>query len=169
MTYLLPCSCGRDIRVEPRQAGETVRCECGETCAVPTMREVQGLRPAPVSSTTPVGTETIWGNPQRFLVAGLAVFLLAALAAIILYVQFPTHFAGLPSPEAVRQHVKSMPTQETMQYFHRWILPGIEIREPPVFQNRRNMVYLGMATLAGLAAVGLILAGVGVARIVRRR
>ena len=31
------------------------------------------------------------------------------------------------------------------------------------------MVYLGMAALAGLGAIGLILAGVGVAGIVRRR
>ena len=126
-TYLLPCSCGRDIPIEPRQAGETVRCECGRTCAVPTMREVQSLRPAPASSTTPAATKPAWGNPQRFLVAGLVVFLLAAIAAVILYIQFPTHFAGLPSPEAERQRVKSMSTLETMRYFHQWILPGIEI------------------------------------------
>lgn len=34
-TYLLPCSCGREIPIEPRQAGETVSCECGRTSAAP--------------------------------------------------------------------------------------------------------------------------------------
>jgi hypothetical protein len=101
--------------------------------------------------------------------AGLIILLLAAISAVILYEQFPSHFVGLPSPEAERQRVKSMPLQETRLYFHRWILPGIDIFEQSGVQSRRSMVYLGMATVAGLGAIGLILVGVGAAGIVRRR
>ena len=168
-TYLLPCSCGRDIRIELRQAGETVRCECGRTSAVPTMRAIRSLRPASASNTTPAATKPAWGNPQRFLVAGLVVVLLAAIAAAILYIQFPAHFAGMPSPETVRQHVKSMSIKDTRFYFHRWLEPGIDISERADVQRNRSQVYLGMAALAVLAAIGLILAGVGAAGIVRRK
>ena len=168
-TYLLPCSCGRDLCIEPRQAGETVRCECGLACTVPTMREVQNLRPAPLSGELPAAEITAWGNPQRFLVAGLVVCSLAALAAVILYIQFPAHFAGLPSPETVRQHVKGLSTLETRRYFHQWILPGIDISEQAEVQSKRSMVNLGMAAIACLGAIGLILAAVGVAGIARRR
>ncbi len=168
-SYLLPCACGRELLIEPRQAGETVRCECGRTCAVPTMREIQALRPAPVAGSMPAAEKPAWGNPQRFLVAGLVVCLLAAIAAVILYTQFPAHFAGIASPEKVRQHVKGLSPQGTRQYFHQWILPGIDIPEQAVVQSKRSSVYLGMAALACLGAIGLILAGVGVAGIVRRR
>jgi len=169
ITYLLPCSCGKEVSIELRQAGETVRCECGQACAVPTMREVRCLRPAPASETTPADTKPAWGNSQRFLVAGLVVVLLAAVAAIILYRQSPTYFVGLPSPEAERQFVERLPILATLQYFHQRILPGIDIPEPAWVQSKRSMVSLGMATLSGVGAIGLILLGVGVAGIVRRR
>lgn len=168
-TYLLPCSCGRDIRIEPRQAGETVLCECGETCAIPTMREVQRLRPAPAVGISSTATKSAWENPQRLLVTGLVLLLLAAIAAVILYGQFPAQFAGLPAPEAERQRVESMSILERMRYFHQRILPGIELREPPMFQSKRNMLNFAMTTLGGLAVIGVILAGIGIAGIVRRR
>jgi len=103
------------------------------------------------------------------LVVGLVIFLLAALAAVILYKQLPARFAGLPSPEAERQRVKRMSIEETRLYFQRVILPGIEVYEQSGVKGRRNEVYLGVATLAGLGAIGLILIGVGVAGIVRGR
>ena len=167
--YLLPCACGRDIPIEPRQAGETVRCQCGRQCAVPTMREVQSLRQAPASDTKLAKIKPAWGNPQRFLVTGLIVVLLAALIAIILYVQFPAHFRGLSSPETVRQRVKSVSTLTTMRYFHEVILPGIDFREQPEREGKRSMVYLGMATLAGVGAIGMVFVAIGITGIVRRR
>jgi hypothetical protein len=162
-TYLLPCSCGREIPIELRHAGETVRCACGRTCTAPTLRDIRNLRPALPADATPAAARPGWGNSQRFLVAGLAVLLLAALAAAILYEQFPPHFAGLPSPEAVRERIKQMSLQDTRAYFHRAIEPGIEISEGPVVDRERSMADLGMAAVGGVAAVGLILVGIGVA------
>jgi DNA-directed RNA polymerase subunit RPC12/RpoP len=168
-TYLLPCSaCGREIPVEPQQAGEAVRCQCGQTCMVPTMREVQSLRPA--SASTPAPAQPAWGNPQRFLVAGSVVFLLAAIAATILYRQLPPRLGGLPpSPDAARQYVKGLSPLQTLDFFHRQILPGIEIHEQADVQRKRNMVYLGLGAIATVGAIGLILVATGVAGIVRRR
>ena len=75
----------------------------------------------------------------------------------------------MPSPQEEREFVKSLTTVKTFQYFRQGILPGIEIREQPGRESRRKMVYLGMAALAGVGAIGMILAGVGIAGIVRRR
>jgi hypothetical protein len=117
----------------------------------------------------PVATKPAWGNPQRFLVAGVVLFVLAAIAADILYRQFPSLYPGLRSPQAEEQYVKSLSTLETMKYFRMQILPGIEIYQPAEIQNKRARVYLLMAAVAGLGAIGLILATVGVVGIVRRR
>ena len=164
-----PVLCGREIPIEPRQAGETVRCECGRTCAVPTMREIQSLRPAPLSVRRLRPARPAWGNPQRFLVAGLVVFLLAAIAAVILYRQIPT----ATSPDFDRRRPRGSGSRacrpmETIQYFHRGFCRGSRSPSRPELQSQRSMVYLGMAAWP-LGAVGLILAAVGVAGIVRRR
>ena len=44
--YLLPCSCGRKMPVEPRQAGQSVDCACGESLEIPTMLAMSALEPA---------------------------------------------------------------------------------------------------------------------------
>ncbi len=166
--YLLPCSCGQDIRIEPRQAGGTVQCPCGRTCVVPTLREVKNLRPAPASDSLATAARPAWGNPQRFLAAGLVVVLLAGIAAIILNAQYPAHFRGLPDPEAERQYIEGLSTLKTMEYFHTRLLPGIDYYERAEVQSRRSTVYLGMAALAGLGLIGLVLVAVGIVGIVRR-
>ena len=99
--------------------------------------------------------------------AGLAVFLLASITAVILYLQFPPHFAGLAPPEVVRERVKQMSTQETRVYFHQLIEPGIELREGTVVERNRSMAYLGMDGAVGVGVIGLILMGVGLALRVR--
>ena len=129
----------------------------------PTMRDILGLRPAPAAETALGATRSDWGNPQRFLVAGLAVLLLSAIAASILYLQFPAHFPGIRSPEEVRQRIKQMSIQETRIYFHRWIEPGIEISEGTAVDSKRGMAYFGMVAAGAVAAIGLILIGIGLA------
>lgn len=41
--YLLPCSCGKKVRVDSGQAGAKVACECGQQLAVPTFRGLSNL------------------------------------------------------------------------------------------------------------------------------
>ena len=113
----------------------------------------------------PAAEKPAWGNAEISR-GGPGSVLAGSDSAVILYTQFPAHFAGIASPEKVRQHVKGLSPQGTRQYFHQWILPGIDIPEQAVVQSKRSSVYLGMAALACLGAIGSILAGVGVAGIV---
>jgi hypothetical protein len=164
-TYLLPCSCGRDIPIGTRQAGETVTCECGRASSAPTLREMQGLRR--VSLTRPsAAAQSGWGNSQRFLVAGTIIFVLAAVAAVTIYWQIPTRYK---SAEEIRQMVGRKTTWQTVQYFHGELLPGIELREREIYEAPREQALIGVAALAGLGAIGLILAAVGVVGLARKR
>ena len=47
MKYLLPCTCGRSVEVEPSQAGQITVCVCEETLIVPPMLQVKALPVAP--------------------------------------------------------------------------------------------------------------------------
>ncbi len=133
------------------------------------MREIRALRTATDSRATPVQAKSAWGNPQRFLVIGIVIVLLAAAGAAIVYRQIPTHFFGVRSAEAERQFVKSLGVGRAIIYFHQQIRPGIDAPQEEVVRSERNKVYLGLAPFAGVGAIGLILAGVGVAGIVRPR
>ncbi len=44
--FLLPCTCGKKIAVSKSQAGEEIRCECGEKLQVPTLRGFSNLEKA---------------------------------------------------------------------------------------------------------------------------
>jgi hypothetical protein len=46
--YLLPCTCGQMVRVESAQAGGRAVCSCGKELAVPTLRGLKALEPAPL-------------------------------------------------------------------------------------------------------------------------
>lgn len=41
--HLISCDCGKTIRVQPRNAGESRTCECGTEIVLPTMREIRRL------------------------------------------------------------------------------------------------------------------------------
>src|SRR5690242_12796977 len=67
MRFLLPCSCGRQIPLEPSQAGQTVRCECGAELKAPSFRE---LRQLPQTEATPeqkAATRPRWSHAQGTL------------------------------------------------------------------------------------------------------
>jgi hypothetical protein len=97
------------------------------------------------------------------------ICLLAVLAAVIICRQLPTRMGGLPTPEEMRQRIGHLSPQQTRQFFHEVLLPGIEFREQADFQSHRTIVYLGLGTAAAFGAIGLILVASGVAGIVRRR
>jgi hypothetical protein len=45
--FLLPCGCGKKIRVGTAQAGQSVSCPCGQSVGVPTLRGLRELERAP--------------------------------------------------------------------------------------------------------------------------
>jgi hypothetical protein len=85
--YLLPCTCGQNVVVEQRQAGTTVRCMCGKSLEVPTIRGLEALAHADeVEKDLP----PLWGIRQGLIFLGLVIALPAFAFAIFVYTRLPT-------------------------------------------------------------------------------
>ena len=55
--YLLPCTCGEKTAVESTQAGQILRCSCGNTLEVPTLQGIRRLEQC-VDGTDQSGTSS---------------------------------------------------------------------------------------------------------------
>lgn len=71
--YLLDCTCGERLTVEPRQAGSQVTCQCGRTLDVPTLRGLQAL---PAAEARVEQTARVWTLCQAIVTAGVLVSLI---------------------------------------------------------------------------------------------
>src|SRR5262245_43414249 len=70
MKYLLACpSCGAKNPVETGQAGQSIRCSCGNTIEVPSIRAMRSLEPQ--GEDVPVGPR--WSTRQGLVFLGLAI------------------------------------------------------------------------------------------------
>jgi hypothetical protein len=75
-TYLLTCSCGKQVPVEVGQAGGKVTCRCGTQLDVPTLRQ---LRHLPQPKVEEQSAESSWGTRQG-IIAASAIVIVATLA-----------------------------------------------------------------------------------------
>lgn len=87
MQYLLTCSCGRKLAVSKTQAGESIRCECGEQVTVPTLR---GFADLPVVQSESVDAkmsrddraQSVWkGWRGTCFAIAIAIFAIAGITA----------------------------------------------------------------------------------------
>ena len=164
--YLLPCSCGRNVIVQTRQAGETVRCECGRDCAVPRLVEIRRLRPVEVPAAV---VRRSWGGSQRFLVGGVALMFVAGMVAGVLYWQYPSNRGIDRFVHGDRQQILALKPWTAIEYYRHSLAPGIETAADTGFQSYRERLGIGLVLpLIGLA-VGAVLAGVGVVGLARGR
>lgn len=165
-SYLLPCTCGRNVIVRTRQAGETVRCECGRDCAVPRLVEIRRLQPADVPA---AAVRRQWGGAQRFLVGGLALMLVAGVAAGILYYQYPSHEGIEVFAHLERRQILAMKPWPAIVYYRHKLAPGIETNMDVVLQSYRERIGIGLVVPLLALAAGAVLAGVGAVGLARGR
>jgi hypothetical protein len=140
--YLLPCGCGQQISVSAAQAGESLRCSCGATVEVPTMRELRELER--VEAKEPVRGDR-WGDRQR-LALGLLI------AAFVLWGGAGYLFAKIPPslppfdpnmPDPLQQN--STPAQ-AFDVFHE-MQRGLHATPPSFDQyaHERATLHVGIA------------------------
>jgi hypothetical protein len=164
--YLLPCSCGRKIPVEPRQAGESVGCACGETVAVPTLLALSRLEMAPSPDEKPAAAP--WGLPQRMVLFGAVLLPVAAIAAGLLYRSRPTPPAQNVNLESVQQRVRGLSAVRSMQFWyalqHEGLSPGLTPQEQAYEEaSARWRSWLIVVAILGMAAIALIVGGAALA------
>ncbi len=70
--YLLSCSCGRKHPVEATQAGQTLRCTCGEELTVPTMQRLRRLERIDEPDPREVAASA-WSLRQKLVLVGAVI------------------------------------------------------------------------------------------------
>jgi len=166
--YLLPCSCGEEVRVDARQAGQEIRCRCGAMLDVPAMRGLAQLtpagpepdrgQPAPTGQTPPAPQATraprgasvrrrssAWGPRQKRIFLGAVIAVAGLVMAAIFYL--------------FRPQLVATEKLQPIQMWHLWRDLSHGIDQRPEWEE----VYL--ESLAGFRrwmVASFILAGVGV-------
>lgn len=168
--YLLPCVCGLETAVEPRQAGETVVCSCGSPLQVPTMREIANLEIAPPESAPSPAAATRWGTPQRLVLLGTAIAAAAILAGIAMFIIRPVSRFAVIDPEQIRRSAKNMTPAYAWDVWET-LKQGLDRRTDQQYENAMEKFYVweGVAGGATLIGMGLIVVGGVIARGQRRR
>src|SRR5262245_34237171 len=133
--FLLPCSCGQKVRVAIAQAGEQVACVCGNRRAVPTMRGIRQLEPAPPEA----ATKTIPGW-SRVHGAFFALGLVAAAVGVVLMAFYGLRYAravdfGVDRTEetikAVSAGIDKLSPTDALKEWTDTVREGIGPRETP--------------------------------------
>ena len=162
--YLLSCSCGEKIPVEPRQAGEIIRCTCGASLDVPTMLQMRALERAKPPRAAQQ-TSAPWGARQAVLLLGIVIVLVALGLAIGLFLTRPISPTARLTPDVLDREVRDLSPFESWQ---RWQalralgpagrrLPGEEAYEKAFFQY---CLWMGLVLTIAVVGIGLIVGAV---------
>jgi hypothetical protein len=92
-TYLLPCQCGERFQVDASESGLVMKCRCGASLEVPTLRGLSRLEKVVVEE--PASPARTWGGAQRMMAIG-ALIALVGIAMSIYWTVKP-----LPRPQDV--------------------------------------------------------------------
>src|SRR5262245_47331466 len=179
--FLLPCSCGQKVRVAIAQAGEQVACVCGQRLAVPTMRGIRQLEPAPETAAKTVpGWSRVHG-------AIFAAGLVAAVVGVVLMAVNGLRYARASgfgedrTEETIKAESARIDKLSPIQALAEWtdtVREGIGPREIPpwvvakqVLAMYRHRIGVGGAVLAVglLASICSLFIGRGRSAVVSRR
>jgi hypothetical protein len=164
--YLLPCSCGEKVRVEPAQAGGLVACTCGQSLTVPTLRGLRALEEAPADVANLRGGRR-WGPVQGALFSiGLVVTVVALAVVTYTFVLFldASQYTRDMSPEVNEFSGMQIDQMTAMEVYDEFValrseglgeigvLPWVHFQRV-VAEQRILMISSGIAAAIGLFAV----------------
>lgn len=161
MKYLLPCSCGKKVPVEPRQAGQVLQCSCGASFEVPTMLKLAALEKAP-SGPDFARPRAAWGFQQKIVLLGVVVLVAASAPALYLFLHRPSPV--VVDAEAIRGWVEGFSPRQTRRLWQVLRDGGIAAGTPSGAAAHEESLFryhLGMGLLMCCAAcgIGLVVAG----------
>src|SRR5262245_30200324 len=162
--YLLPCSCGKMVRVAASQAGGRVACGCGKSLDVPTMRGVRQLELAPAE--TNVARRPSW-SPMHgavfaagLLTAGVGLVLIAFY--LLQYARVAGHTRDF-SPEVIAAETARIDKLTPLQLLSEWsevLEHGLGQPSAPPWVTAKKLIDGYRSWMIGGAsaiAVGLVL------------
>jgi hypothetical protein len=146
--------------VEPREAGETAACACGQSLLIPTMLEMAALEPVPEEPGPP--SKGVWGWRHRLLLLGGTLLAVAIIAAVCLRWNRPSAPADAIDPDAIRRTASNLSPLETWHYWE-LMKQGLDRRTDQRYAEKMTVYHLGQGFAGVLALLGVTLVGVGVA------
>jgi hypothetical protein len=147
--YLLPCSCGQSIPIETIQAGQEVRCSCGQAQLAPTLREIRQLPEAELAMTQLRLMKEAWSAKRTSIFAiGLIVAALSMGAVIMCQVKIGRISSRLPSKDTMKayeetmnaQIVESLSAEEAYEHFLRWKEEGLGDQIERAFEAEHDRI-----------------------------
>jgi hypothetical protein len=150
--YLLPCRCGQKVAVEPRQAGQTVVCACGQSLPVPTMLEVTALEPAPIEADALKGAGNVWGGRQAMLMLGVVMLLATIGGGVWVYRTRPIAHIDMFNSMMAEEQIQKLPPALTWQNWQA-AKQGIGGRTDPRYEDA-VIRFRTWATVVSIVAVG---------------
>jgi hypothetical protein len=157
--YLLPCRCGQQVVVEPREAGETTVCSCGQSLSIPTFLEMSALERAP-EETMPT-TGSAWGWTQRIVLLGAMLLLTAIAVGVLAYKTRPIAPIDVFDPEAVQRGIKDWPPGYTWWAWENMKQMGLIQRSNPKYESAVVLFRVEEATAVVLTLAGIALVALG--------
>lgn len=163
--FIVPCECSAGVPVTAGQAGGQAVCSaCGRSVDVPRLRElVRGTE----ASTAPgaIRSAPAWNVARGVAVAGAAVAVVAALAALAIVPVGSRFFPRPAAPEVIRAAAKAAPIGEVLDAWRSMATTGVQ--RPPTLEEQRLQQFTATGSrIAGLlwalaaAGAGLAVAGV---------
>jgi hypothetical protein len=153
--YLLPCSCGKNISVQPRMSGENVACDCGQRVEVPPLRELTRLPPAPNQIAVRPAS---WDFRKGVVLFGLLLALVAGGFGLYWHSQV-RHWQNAVKPDAPSQAFVSRQIDNLTWKDLRKGLYLIPNPEMMIAAREEDFAGLMQWASGGLAVVGLLVAG----------
>lgn len=167
--YLLPCVCGQQIVVEPRQAGENITCSCGATVQAPTLMDMKRLEPAPVE-VAPKTPAAAWGLRHRLLFLGYFLVAAAIVGVVWLYVERPRSRFDTIDPEHIRETAQKLVPSQAWSIWES-MKQGLDRRTDQAYEAavQRFRIWQGVVAVLALVGVALVITGMMGAKADRRR
>src|SRR5262249_19447517 len=119
MKYLLPCpACNSRLPVETGQAGQMIRCSCGNSVEVPSIRALRTLEP--LADERPTAASWTRRKGSLFLGAATSIGALVAAAVVLAIRSSASDDGGFKidvNEGAIRSEVAALPPLESIERF----------------------------------------------------
>ena len=173
--FLLPCACGQKVRVGKAQAGQAVRCACGKSLNVPTLRGMRELESAPPDeSPTKARKAATWSYWHGTAFSGglaVAAISLLLFGLNLYYFTGATFFSEDHTDKVVVSatgELEDFPAEQLLHEWHSLVEEGLGQPHPPYWvaaqesakvYRWRTIAFGGLTVVALLVSVGAVFFG----------
>jgi hypothetical protein len=172
--FLLPCACGKKLVVDATQAGEQLRCECGTSVLVPTLRGLKDLEPVDEPTEGPAGRRSVTTSSGRTLGSDLAfaacLFLLivsvvALIPLTLVWLRLDTSFNMEADVSYGNEQIDLLPVDQSWEVWKEFRNTGLRVGDVPFYTRILqyatvfSRVILGLSIVAILSILGLVISG----------